>query len=44
MQYQIKCHLLLQSLLYEAEACNELAGPISASLRPDNTASFEEIL
>ena len=26
-----------------AEACNELVGPISASLRPGNTASIEEI-
>ena len=26
-----------------AEACNELAGPISASLRPGNTAPFEEM-
>ena len=26
------------------EACNELAGPISASFCPGNTASFEEIL
>ena len=26
-----------------AEACNELVGPISASLRPGNTAPFEEI-
>ena len=30
-------------LLYYAEACNEIAGPISASLRPGNTASFEEM-
>ena len=25
------------------QACNKLAGPISASLRPGNTASFEEM-
>ena len=25
------------------EACNEFVGPISASLRPSNTASFEEM-
>ena len=31
-------------LLYYAEACNELAGPISVSLRLGNTASFEEML
>ena len=30
--------------LYYAEACNELAGPISASLHPGNTVSFEELL
>ena len=30
--------------LYDAEACNELAGPISASLHPGNTAPFEEML
>ena len=29
--------------LYYAEACDECAGPISASLRPGNTAPFEEI-
>ena len=27
-----------------AEACNKLAGPISASLHPSNTAPFEEML
>ena len=27
-----------------AEACNEFAGPTSASLRPGNTAPFEEML
>ena len=32
----------LDSLYYD-EACNELAGPIFASLRPGNTASFEEM-
>ena len=30
-------------LLYYAEACNELAGPINASLRPGFTAPFEEM-
>ena len=29
--------------LYDAKACKELAGPISMSLRPGNTATFEEI-
>ena len=37
-----KSNLSLYSLDY-AEACNELAGPISASLRPGNTAPFEEM-
>ena len=41
LQY-IKSNLSLYSLDY-AEACNELAGPISASLRPGNTAPFEEM-
>ena len=40
---QIKSNFSLYSLYY-AEACNELAGPISASLRPGNTAPFEEML
>ena len=31
-------------LLYYAEACNEWAVPISASLSPGNTASFKEML
>ena len=39
---QIKSNLSLYSLDY-AEAGNELAGPISASLRPGNTASYEEM-
>ena len=39
---QIKSNLSLYSLDY-AEACNELAGPISASLRPGNTVPFEEM-
>ena len=30
--------------LYYAKVCNEFAGPISASLRPGNTAPFEETL
>ena len=37
-----KSNLSLYSLYY-AEACNELAGPISPSLRPGNTAPFEEM-
>ena len=37
-----KSNLLLYSLYY-AEACKGLAGLISASLRPRNTASFEEM-
>ena len=41
-QLKFKSNLLLYSLDY-AEACNELAGPISASLRPGNTALFEEM-
>ena len=40
---KIKSNLLLYSLHY-AKACNELARPISASLRPRNTAPFEEML
>ena len=39
----IKSNLLLYPLYY-AEACNEFAGPISASLHPGNTARFEEKL
>ena len=38
----VKSNLSVYSLYY-AEACNEFAGPIS-SLRPDNTASFEEMI
>ena len=38
----MKSNLSLYSLDY-AEACNELAGLISASLRPGNTASFEKM-
>ena len=34
---------LSSHLLHYAEACYELTGPIFASLRPDNTASFEEM-
>ena len=30
-------------LMYYDEACNELVRPISASLRPGYTASFEEM-
>ena len=29
--------------MYYAKASNELAGPISASLRPGNTTSFEKM-
>ena len=42
MRLIVKSNLSLYSLYY-AEACNELAGPISASLRPGNTAPFEEM-
>ena len=38
---KIKSNLLLYSLYY-AETCNELAGPTSASLRPDNTVSSKK--
>ena len=38
-----KSNLLFYSLYY-AEACNEFAGPIFASLRLGNTAPFEEML
>ena len=41
-QNQIESNLSLY-LLYYAEACNNFAGPISASLRPGNTASCEEM-
>ena len=37
-----KSNLSLYSLYYD-EAWNELTEPISASLRPGNTASFEEV-
>ena len=36
-------NLSLNSLYY-AEACNKYAVPISTSLRPGNTAPFEEML
>ena len=39
---KLKSNLSLYSLYY-AEACNELAGPISASLRLGNTASCKEM-
>ena len=39
---QITSNLSLYSLNC-AEACNELAGPIFASLRPGNSAPFEEM-
>ena len=40
---QIKSNLSLYSLYY-AEVCTEFAGPISASLRPGNSAPFVEML
>ena len=40
--FKFKSNFLLFSLYY-AKACNEFVGPISASLSPGNTASFEEI-
>ena len=39
----LKSNLSLNSIYY-AVVCNDFAGPISASLRPGNTAFFEEIL
>ena len=39
---KIKSNLSLYFLYYD-EACNQFAEPISASLRPGNTASFEEM-
>ena len=39
---QIKLNLSLCSLCY-AETCDELSGPISASLRPGNTVHFEQM-
>ena len=42
---EINLSLLLQIYsLYYAEACSDFAGPISTSLRPGNTAPFEEML
>ena len=41
--FYLKSNLSLYSLQY-AEACNEFAGPISASLRLGNTAPLEETL
>ena len=38
----LKSDISIDSLYY-AEACNEFAGPNSASLHPDNTAHFEEM-
>ena len=39
-------YLLLKKLLLYGEACNELGGPISASLHPDkgNTICLEKML
>ena len=42
-QRNVKSNLSVYSLYY-AEACNEFAGPISASWRRNNTAPFEEML
>ena len=39
---KVKSNLSLYSL-YHAEACNEFAGPNSASLRPGNIAPFKEM-
>ena len=40
----LKSFIILAVSLECSEACcNELAGPISASLRPGNTATFEEM-
>ena len=44
MQFLFPNQNLSLYLLDYAEACNELAGPISASLRLGNTAPFEEML
>ena len=41
-RWVLKSNLSLYSLQY-AEACNEFAGPISASLRQGNTDPFEEM-
>ena len=45
LDYVVKSisNLSLYSLYY-VEACNELAGPVSALLHPGNTAPFEEML
>ena len=40
--FQIESNLSLYSPYY-AEACSELAGPISESMCPGNTAFFEKI-
>ena len=37
-------HYTHSIILRYIEACNELVGPISASLRLGNTASFKEML
>ena len=42
-RHLIKSNLSVHSLYY-AEACKEFAEPISTSLRPGNTAPFEEVL
>ena len=41
-KFHIKSYLLLYSLYY-AKACNKFAEHVSASLRPSNTAPFEEM-
>ena len=43
MDFKSKSNLSLYSPYY-AEACDELSGPISALLRPENSAPIEEIL
>ena len=42
-KFCFKSNLSIYSLYY-AEACNKLAGPNSASLRPGTTTSFEKML
>ena len=44
MTYRITTSNLSLYSLYCAEECNEFTGPISASLRPRNTAPLEEML
>ena len=44
IKYNSHIKKLSNLIFHRTRACNELAGPISASLRPSNTASFEEML